>query len=126
MDRRLTALTALMFFIVATAVAIVLDGRLPASEESVTGWVLQVLGYLAALAGGVLLLTGEPDARTRRYGLLVVAAVVLLAITDAGTAAAESDGAVVGLGFVRLIGLVVLAVVTIGLARSATVGRQSR
>jgi hypothetical protein len=113
-----------MFFVVATVVATVLDGRLPADEESVAGWILLVLGYLAGLFAGVLLLTGEPDPRSRRNGLLVVAAVVLLALTDAGAAMAGSDGASIGLGFVRLVGLVVLAVVTIGLARSVAVDRQ--
>ena len=58
MDRRAPALVALLLFALATVAATALDGRLPAGEDSVSGWVLQVLGHLAAIAGGVLLAVG--------------------------------------------------------------------
>ena len=85
MDRRAPALVALLSFAVATVLATVLDGRLPAGEESVAGWVLQVLGYLAA---------------------------------------ADSGGADIGLGGVRLIGL--LAVGAVALRLAPVVARERR
>lgn len=125
MDRRAPALAALMFFAVATVLATALDGRLPASEESVAGWVLQVLGYLAAVAGGVLLLTtaGHPG---RRSGAVVLGAVALLLVVDAVALAADDGGANIGLGGVRLIGLVAIGVVAVRLAPVVARDRRER
>lgn len=125
-DRRGPALAALMFFVVATVVALVLDGRLPASEDSVAGWVLQVLGYLAALAAGVLLIAAPAEAGTQRTGFVVVGAVLLLVLMDAVGLTSDEGGANIGAGFVRLVCLVVLAVVTVRLALSVAAARQSR
>lgn len=114
-DRRAPALVALLLFAVATVLATVLDGRLPAGEESVTGWILQVLGYLVAIAGGVLLLTtdGHPG---RRSGAVVLGAVVLLVLIDGLALARDGGGADIGMGGVRLLGLLAVAVVALRLA----------
>lgn len=123
-DRRSPALVALLLFAVATVLATVLDGRLPASEESIAGWILQVLGYLAAITGGVLLLTtdGHPG---RRSGAVVVGAVVLLSLVDAVALADDGGGANIGLGGVRLIGLVAVVWVAVRLMGAVAGGRRS-
>lgn len=122
-DRRAPALAALLLFAVATVLATVLDGRLPASEESVAGWVLQVLGHLAAVVGGVLLLTsdGHPG---RRSGAVVLGAVVLLVLVDAVALAGDGGGANIGLGGVRLLGLLAVAVVALRLAPAVARARR--
>jgi hypothetical protein len=115
-DRRALALAALLVFAVATVLATVLDGRLPATEESIAGWIFQGLGYLAAIAAGILLGTtaGHPG---RRSGALVFGAVVLLLVVDAvAITADDGGGADVGLGGVRLLGLLIIGVVALRLA----------
>ncbi|MGY1752800.1 hypothetical protein [Blastococcus sp. SYSU D01042] len=126
MDRRAPALAALLLFAVATVAATALDGRLPASEDSVAGWVLQVLGHLAAIAGGVLLLTtdGHPG---RRSGAVVLGAVLVLVLADALALALADDagGANIGLGGVRLLGLVAVGAVALRLAPAVARDRRS-
>ncbi len=114
-DRRATALLALLLFALATVVALLLDGRLPAGEESVAGWIIQTTGHLSALLGGVLLMTtdGHPG---RRSGVVVVAAVVLLSLVDALALADDGGDAAAALGLVRLLGLVVVGGVALRLA----------
>jgi hypothetical protein len=121
MDRRGRALVALMSFILLTGASLVVSGSRPHLDQGSAPWVLQVIGYLCALAGGVLLTAraeggdggGSDD---RKIGLTVTVAVVALALIDAVTAATDSGGANIGAGFVRLICLVVIAVATARLA----------
>ena len=116
-DRRALALAALLLFAVGTVLATVLDGRLPASEESVAGWIFEGLGYLAAIAGGVLLLGVSAGHPGRRSGAVVLGAVVLLLVVDAvAFGADDGGGADIGLGGVRLIGLLAIGVVALRLA----------
>ncbi|WP_040338735.1 hypothetical protein [Candidatus Blastococcus massiliensis] len=128
MDRRTSALAALTLFAVATVLATVLDGRLPASEESVAGWVVQALGYLAGITGGMLLLAmaGDP-ARTkgadRRSGFAVVAAMVVIVLADV-VALGGDGGANIGLGFVRLMALVVVFSVCVLQVRAVALQRR--
>lgn len=123
-DHRRPALAALLLFVVLTIAANVLDGRLPASEESDAGWGAQVLAYLCAVWAGVRLMAPPADEGSRRSGSVVLAVTVVLALVDAVTSV--QDGADVGAGFVRLLGLVVLAVVTARLARAVAADRRSR
>jgi len=116
MDRRAPALAALMLFAVATVLATVLDGRLPASEESVAGWILQVLGYLAALAGGVLLGTSTHPRSWRAAGFVVLGALVVMVLVDAVALSGDGGGADIGLGLVRVIALAAVSVVAVRLA----------
>ncbi len=116
MDRRSPALAALLLFAVATVLATVLDGRLPAREESVAAWVLQVLGYLAAIAGSVLLGTSTRPRSWRAAGFVVSAAVVVMVLIDAVAVAGDGGGANIGLGLVRVIALAAVAVVAVRLA----------
>jgi hypothetical protein len=123
-DRRLPALVALLLFVGLTFVAIVLDGRLPASEESVAGWIAQVLGYLCALTAGVLLLAPPAEPTTRAPGFVVIGATLVLLLLDALTAG--QDGGNIGGGLVRVVLLVVLAVVTARLATALAAARRPR
>jgi peptidoglycan/LPS O-acetylase OafA/YrhL len=117
-DRRGRALVALMLFVALTGAAIVVSGSRPASDPGAAPWVLQVIGYLCALAGGVLLRApaagADPD--DRRTGLIVLVALGALVLIDAVTAATDSGGANIGAGFLRLICLVALFVATARLA----------
>jgi hypothetical protein len=113
-----------MLFVGLTLVAIVLDGRLPASEESVTGWIAQVLAYLCALTAGVLLLAPPADPGTRTPGFVVIGATTALVLLDALTAG--QDGANIGGGLLRVVLLGVLAVVTARLATAVAAARRSR
>lgn len=108
----------------APALAALLEGRLPASEDSVAGWVLQVLGHVAAVAGGVLLLTtdGHPG---RRSGAVVLGAVLVLVLTDAVALAEDDGGANIGLGGVRLLALLAVAAVALRLAPAVARDRRS-
>jgi hypothetical protein len=123
-DRRPAALAALLAFAVATVLATVFDGRLPASEESVAGWILQVLGYVAGIAGGVLLLTtrGLPG---RGAGFVVVGAMLVLVLTDGVALADDGGGADVALGGVRLLALLAVGVVALRLAPVVARDRRS-
>lgn len=123
-DRRAPALAALLFSAVATVGATALEGRLPASEDSVAGWALQVLGHVAAVAGGVLLLTtdGHPG---RRSGAVVLGAVLVLVLTDAVALAEDDGGANIGLGGVRLLALLAVAAVALRLAPAVARDRRS-
>jgi hypothetical protein len=121
-DRRVPPLLALMLFVGLTLVAIVLDGRLPADEESAAGWIAQVLAYLCALTAGVLLLAPPADPSTRTPGFVVVAATVALVVLDAVAAAGPNIGA----GFLRLLLLGVLAVVAVRLVNAVAATRRSR
>lgn len=124
MDRRLPALAALMAFVGLTLAAIVLDGRLPASEESLAGWIAQVLAYLCALAAGVLLLAPPADPGTRTPGFVVVGATVALVLLDALLAGQE--GGNIGGGLLRVVLLGVLAVVAARLATAVGAARRPR
>jgi peptidoglycan/LPS O-acetylase OafA/YrhL len=118
MDRRRPALVALLAFAGCTLVAVLVSGSRPHLDQGDAPWAFQLAGYLCALVAGVLLLA--PDAggtpADRRTGLVVVAAVVVLALIDALTAAADEGGANIGAGLVRLVTLVVVAVMTVRLA----------
>lgn len=125
MDRRAPALAALLAFAVASVLATVLDGRLPASEESVAGWILQVLGYLAAIAGGVLLGTSTQPRSWRVAGFVVIGAVVVMVLVDAVAVAGDDGGADIGLGLVRVLALAAVAVVAVRLAIELTGERRA-
>ncbi|NEK85992.1 hypothetical protein GCU60_09480 [Blastococcus saxobsidens] len=123
MDRRRPALVALLLFVAFTGAAIVVSGSRPASDEGALPWALQVIGYLCAVAAGVLLLTGQ-DAAGRRTGMVVTAAVVVLALLD--VLVPDEGGANIGAGLVRLVLLVVLAVATVRLSLATAAARRSR
>jgi hypothetical protein len=118
MKRRRSALLALLAFVVLTLISVVVSGSRPQLQQGDAPWVLQVLGYLGAVAAGVLLLM--PDAggvpTDRRAGLIVLGGVVVLAVVEAWTLATDSGGADIGAGGVRLVALIALAVVTVRLA----------
>lgn len=124
-DRRAPALVALLCFALAIVVATILDGRLPAGDESVAGWTVQVLGYLAGLAAGVLLFTStcvRPEGSARRSGVVVLVAVLGILLVD--VVGLGDDGAAIGLGGVRL--LCLLAVAWVALRLAPAVAQQRR
>lgn len=115
-SRRSSALSALALFVALTVLATVIDGSRPGTEPGVLPWVLQVLGYLCALAGGVLLMRVEGDgpgwgSTNRRAGLVVLVALVVLVLLDALTG--EDAGVNIGAGLVRLLGLGAIVAVTV-------------
>lgn len=119
-DRRAPALAALMVFVVCTGAAIAVSGARPANDPGTAPWVLQAIGYVCAAAAAVLLLAGEDDGRRR--GALVGAVTVALVLLD--LLVPDDGGADIGAGFVRLVLLLVLFVVTVGLAQA--VARERR
>ena len=106
MDQRSTALILLLAFIALTGASIAVSGSRPHLDQGTAHWLLQVIGYLCALAGGVRLLAPATDdadgGGDRRIGTVVVVALVALVLIDAVTLAADSGGANIGAGFVRL------------------------
>ena len=129
MDRRGRALVALLVFIVLTGASIVVSGSRPHLDQGAAPLVLQVVGYLSALAAGVLLLVpargADGGGDDRRLGLVVLLAVVALALIDAVTFAADSGGADIGAGLLRLICLVAVGVATARLAIAAAAARRA-
>ncbi|MGY2064244.1 hypothetical protein [Blastococcus sp. SYSU DS0619] len=121
MDRRTRALVALLLFVVLTGVAIGVSGARPALDQGTAPWLLQVLGYLCAIAGGVLL-AGDAG-RDRQLGLVVLAATAVMAVVDALTA--SDVGANIGAGLVRLICLAVVGVATARLAVGVAADRRA-
>ncbi|MCZ2859063.1 hypothetical protein [Blastococcus sp. VKM Ac-2987] len=122
MHRRTRALAALLLFVVLTGVAIGVSGARPALEQGAAPLLLQGLGYLCAITGGVLLLLGDVG-RDRQLGLVVLAGTAVMAVVDALTAA--DVGANIGAGLVRLICLAVVGVVTARLAVALVADRRA-
>jgi hypothetical protein len=116
-DRLRLALGLLLAFVACTGAAILIGGVRPASDPGVLPWLVQVVGYLCGVAGGVLVLAGTASP-ARRVGVLLMPALVALVLLDAATMATDSGGANIGAGFVRLVLLVVIAVATVRLARA--------
>ncbi|MGY1811495.1 hypothetical protein [Blastococcus sp. SYSU D00820] len=124
MDRRRPALVALLLFVVLTGAAIAVAGSRPATGEGTVPWLLQTIGYLCAVAGGVLLLSGSGQG-SRAVGGVVMAATVVMVLIDGMTLLADGQGADIGGGFVRLLCLVVIGVVTARLAVAVAADRRS-
>jgi hypothetical protein len=112
-DRRRLALVALVAFALATVVSIALGGARPASAQGIAPFVVQVVGYVFALVGGLALLrpAGPAIGADRKLGGTVLAAVAVLAVLDVEAFAGEAAGANIGAGFLRLICLVVVVAV---------------
>jgi hypothetical protein len=121
-DRRPQALVALLLFVVLTGASIAVSGSRPANDPGDLPWVLQVAAYLVAVAGGVLLLLGQ-DPTAKRIGGIVLGVTVVLALVDALTAG--QDGANIGAGLARLVGLVVLAYAITRLSLAVSAARRS-
>ena len=125
MDRRRTSLLLLLLFVVCTGLSIAVSGSRPHLDQGTAPWLIQLVGYLCALAGGVLLAAGDgQDAAVRRLGFVVLGALVVLLLVDALTLG--EDGANIGAGGVRLIGLVVIGVATVRLAQGIAAARRLR
>jgi 4-amino-4-deoxy-L-arabinose transferase-like glycosyltransferase len=125
-DRRLFALYALVAFATATAAAIVIGGARPAGEQGVAPLVVQGIGYGCAILAALDLLApaAHPVGADRKLGGVVLSSVAVLVVLDA-FALADSGGATIGAGFLRLLCLVVIvAVAGRLLATSRTAGRQ--
>ncbi|WP_104522651.1 hypothetical protein [Blastococcus atacamensis] len=122
MDRRAPALVALLLFVVLTGVSIAVGGSRPASDPGVLPWWIQAVAYVSAVVGAVLLLRGQ-DPAGRRTGALVLGVTVVLALIDALTAGQE--GANIGAGLARLVGLVVLAAAITRLSLAVSAARRS-
>ena len=99
-----------------------MSGARPANDPGDLPWLLQVVGYVCAVAAGVLLMTGR-DADGRRLGVIVLVAAAALALLD--VLVPDDGGANIGAGFVRLILLVVLAVVTVKVSLAVSAARRS-
>jgi hypothetical protein len=112
-DRRRLALVALVGFAIATAVAIAVGGARPAAAQGLAPFVIRVVGYVCALAGGLaLIVSGDrTEGADRKLGGAVLAAVAVLAMLDVEAFAGAAAGADIGAGFLRLICLVVVVAV---------------
>jgi hypothetical protein len=126
-DRRRAALYALVAFAVATAVAIVVSGSRPGTGQGIAPMAVQLVGYAFALVAVLALLApaGRPAGADRKLGGVVLAAVAALVLLDV-VAFADSDGANIGAGFLRLVCLVVIVAVAGRLiATTVAQGRRS-
>jgi hypothetical protein len=123
--RRCTSLVLLLLFIACTGVAIVVGGSRPWLQQGVAPTVAQFLGYLSALVAAALLLAspgGDPG-DARKLGTTVLGALLVLVLLDAFVLG-DTGGANIGGGLARVVGLVVIMVATVRLARVvATAGR---
>ena len=123
MDRRRPSLLLLGLFVLCTGIAIVVSGSRPGLEQGLAPQLVQFLGYACALVAGLLLMSSTSEESGRRIGGVVLGALAVLVLLDLLVA----EGPDIGAGFVRLLGLVVIMVATIGLAIGvASAGRASR
>jgi hypothetical protein len=114
MDRRRTSLVLLLLFVLCTGVAIVVSGSRPGLQQGIAPTVVQSLGYVLAFVAAVLLLS-TPEGNARTLGGTVLGALVVLVLVEL----LGGGGTDIGAGFVRLIALVVVMVVTVRLALGA-------
>jgi peptidoglycan/LPS O-acetylase OafA/YrhL len=125
MDRRRASLVLLLLFAVCTGVAIVVSGSRPGLQQGIAPTVVQFVGYLFALVAAVLLLAspGGGPGETRKVGAAVLGALLVLVLLDLFVLG-DTGGANIGGGLVRVVGLVVMTVATLRLARGlAPAGR---
>ncbi|TYP87954.1 hypothetical protein [Blastococcus xanthinilyticus] len=106
MEPRRLALYALLAFVVLTGASIVVSGSRSGADQGAEPWLLQVVGYLFALAAGVRLAAHGRDGE-RWTGFVVLGALVVLVLVDAVTW--DDGGANIGLGLLRVVCLAVLA-----------------
>jgi hypothetical protein len=108
-DRRRAALSALIVFAVATAVAIVISGSRPAGDQGALPWVVQGVGYVFAVLAAVELLlpaTHPAGADRKLGGVLLLAVAVMVGLDALG-----GGGPDIGAGLLRLVCLVVIVAV---------------
>jgi hypothetical protein len=120
--RRPSALVALAAFLAFTVVAIVVSGNRPALQQGIAPTVLQLAGYLCALLGAVQLLAGVPAGRDRATGAAVLAALAVLVLLE--VTVDDGGGANIGAGFVRLVCLLVIVVLTARLTGTVAAARR--
>jgi hypothetical protein len=121
-ERRTSALVALTVFLALTVVAIVVGGSRPGLQQGTAPTVVQFAGYLCALVGAVLLLAlPHPAGRERRTGGAVLAALTVLVLLEVTV---EAAGVTIAAGFVRLVCLVVIVVLTACLAGTVAAARR--
>jgi peptidoglycan/LPS O-acetylase OafA/YrhL len=123
-DRRSPAVKALLLFVACTGVAIVISGMRPANDPGVLPFAVQLVGYAFAAVAGLLLVASRPE--DRRPGVVVLGALAVLVLLDVFAFADSSGGANIGAGFVRLVGLLVIAIQTVQLARGVAGSRRER
>ena len=111
MDRRRAALARWMAFILCIGVAIVVSGSRSLAEQGIAPTVVAFVGYLLALVAAVLLIAQQDDGTARKLGAWVLGAVVVLVLLDLFTA----DGPNIGAGLVQLIGELVILTATVRL-----------
>jgi hypothetical protein len=122
-DRRRTALFALMAFAVATAAAIVISGARPANAQGIAPTVVQAVGYVCALLAALDLLAPAPHpaGADRRLGAAILVALAAMVGPDLFDGSRPDIGA----GFLRLVCLVVIVAVAARLvATSRAPGRR--
>lgn len=121
MDRRAPALVALMLFVVLTGASVLVGAARPATDPGTLPWLLQLAAYLSAATAGALLLRQGAD--DRRIGGVVLGALAVLVLLDLLTAG--QDGANIGAGLGRLVGLLVIGMATARLAVTVAAARRS-
>ena len=124
MDRRAPALAALMLFVVLTGVAIAVSGARPASAQGTAPWLVQMLAYLCAVAGGAVLMSAS-DQRGLRLGGLVLAAAVVMLLVDGLAMLSEEEGANIGAGLARLVCLLLIGGATVRVALDVAAARRA-
>jgi len=123
MDRRAPALAGLMLFVVLTGVAIAVSGARPASAQGTAPWLIQMLAYLCAVAGGAVLVSAS-DQRALRIGGLVLAAAVVMLLVDGLTFLSE-EGVNIGAGLARLVCLLLIGGATVRVALDVAEARRA-
>ncbi|WP_448626497.1 hypothetical protein [Geodermatophilus sp. URMC 64] len=127
MARRRYALVSLVVFLLLSVAAAVVSGSRPALEQGLAPIVVQVVGYLFALAGAAFLLAPHPHAQGDRLtgGVVLGALAVLVALEVAAAVADAGGGADIGGGLVRLVCLLVVVAMTVRLAAGSAALRRT-
>jgi uncharacterized membrane protein len=123
-DRRRAALYALIVFALASAVANTISGSRPAGEQGALPWVVQGVGYVFAVLAAVELLlpAAHPAGADRKLGgVLLVAVAVMVGLDVFG-----GGGTDIGVGFLRLVCLVVIVAVAARLLTTTLASGRSR
>ncbi len=125
MDRRRVALVLLLLFVACTGVAIVISGSRPGLQQGVAPTVVQFVGYLLALVAALVLFLRPATGLSggdRWTGVAVSGALAVLLTVEV----VSEGGTDIGAGFVRLLGLVVIALATVRLAREVGAAGRTR
>jgi peptidoglycan/LPS O-acetylase OafA/YrhL len=120
-ERGRAALVLLLLFVACTGVAIVVSGSRPGSQQGIAPTVVQFVGYVLALAAGILLWRAATGRDDRATGVMVIGGLAFLLAAEV----ISRGGTDIGAGFVRLVGLILVGIATVRIARGVAAERRA-